>query len=97
MALKQIKTYEGQNVLSTKVGSIAKGDGEESLSMYIKIKAIEGSKTSMIAIVEFSNEKLKYLSRYECPVSIEDNAPNNIKQAYQHLKTLPEFTDAIDC
>jgi hypothetical protein len=97
MALKQIVTYKGKLVLSSKIGSIDKGDAEEALSMYIKIKAIEGGKESMTAIVEFSNEKLTYMSRYQCPVSVEDNAPNNIKQAYQHLKTLPEFADAIDC
>ena len=25
------------------------------------------------------------------------DGPNPIKQAYLHLKTLPEFADAIDC
>lgn len=97
MALKQIKTYKGKLSLSSKVGSIDKGDSEESLSMYVKVKAVEGGKQSMTAIVEFSNEKLTYMNRYECPVSVEDSAPNHIKQAYQHLKTLPEFVDAIDC
>lgn len=25
------------------------------------------------------------------------NGPNPIEQAYEHLKTLPEFADAVDC
>jgi hypothetical protein len=33
--------------------------------------------------------------RFECPYSLD--GPNPIKQAYLHLKTLPEFADAIDC
>lgn len=28
--------------------------------------------------------------------SVDDNAPNTIKQGYLFLKTLPEFSDAID-
>jgi hypothetical protein len=30
-----------------------------------------------------------------CPYDIEGDNP--IKQAYEHLKTLPEFEGAIDC
>jgi hypothetical protein len=29
--------------------------------------------------------------------SYDIDGPNPIKQAYEHLKTLPEFADAIDC
>lgn len=29
--------------------------------------------------------------------SVEDDAPNDIRQCYEYLKTLPEFDDAIDC
>jgi hypothetical protein len=32
---------------------------------------------------------------FECPYDLE--GPNPIKQAYQFLKTLPEFSDAVDC
>jgi hypothetical protein len=32
---------------------------------------------------------------YSC--SYDLNGPNPIKQAYQFLKTLPEFSDAVDC
>jgi hypothetical protein len=32
---------------------------------------------------------------FECEYSLFDANP--IKQAYNHLKTLPEFADAIDC
>jgi hypothetical protein len=29
--------------------------------------------------------------------SVEENSPNFIRQAYLHLKTLPDFADSIDC
>jgi hypothetical protein len=32
---------------------------------------------------------------FECYYDLD--GPNPIKQAYLHLKTLPEFADAIDC
>jgi hypothetical protein len=29
--------------------------------------------------------------------NLDMNGENPIKQAYEHLKTLPEFADAVDC
>lgn len=34
-------------------------------------------------------------STHECPYALEGENP--FKQAYEHLKTLPEFAGAIDC
>jgi hypothetical protein len=33
--------------------------------------------------------------QYTCPLDL--NGPNPIKQAYLHLKSLPEFAGATDC
>ena len=41
------------------------------------------------SVLPFSSSSFTYL--YDL------NGPNPIKQAYLHLKTLPEFADAIDC
>lgn len=35
-------------------------------------------------------------SGYDFVPSVEDNAPNFIKQGYEYLKTLPEFAGATD-
>lgn len=32
---------------------------------------------------------------YQCAYTLDGTNP--IKQAYEHLKTLPEFADAVDC
>lgn len=37
----------------------------------------------------------KFSKAFDFSVDLE--GPNPIKQAYLHLKTLPEFADAIDC
>lgn len=34
-------------------------------------------------------------SDYSCEMQIY--GPNPVEQAYNHLKTLPEFADAVDC
>lgn len=34
---------------------------------------------------------------FELPLVVEGDAPNNLKQCYEYLKTLDEFKDATDC
>lgn len=34
---------------------------------------------------------------YSFTPSVEENAPNFIKQGYEYLETLEEYQDAIDC
>jgi hypothetical protein len=67
-------------------------------SSYIKINSISGNKKSMAAFVETLSkvdgcliESKQYSFDYDL------NGENPIKQAYLHLKTLPEFADAVDC
>jgi len=65
---------------------------------YIKVATVIASKSEGQATVVFS-AKTKDLILFErnflFPIDLE--GPNPIKQAYLHLKTLPEFADAIDC
>jgi hypothetical protein len=48
-------------------------------------------------VASFANKELAAIAskQYICDYNI--NGENPIKQAYLHLKTLPEFTDAVDC
>lgn len=65
---------------------------------YIKIAKIIGDKTTLEAHVDFYTEQHGFFIKTEysrfSPVLEGDNF---IKQAYQFLKTLPEFSDAVDC
>lgn len=65
---------------------------------YIKVERVEASKVLGNATVAFYKDDKSALleeARYEFPVNLEGD--NFIAQAYTHLKTLPEFADAVDC
>jgi hypothetical protein len=64
---------------------------------YVKVSTVKGSKIDAIAEVEiFNANKLRIDHRfYNFDVNMDGH--NFIKQAYLHLKTLPEFADATDC
>jgi hypothetical protein len=69
---------------------------------YIRVVSLHGSKTNMTASVDIfkkpegefatellANEKHDFLPRLD--------GPNFIVQAYNHLKTLPQYQGAVDC
>ena len=66
---------------------------------YIKITSFNGNKDMVIYTVDIflkkDGERIRNFSNHYTP-NLENNE-NFIKQAYLHLKTLPEFADAIDC
>jgi len=71
---------------------------------YIKITKVEiTDKAQMRADVSFfanvnsSASSHPLYVKSEADMAYDLDGPNPIKQAYQHLKTLPEFADAIDC
>ncbi|APM39386.1 hypothetical protein [Clostridium kluyveri] len=79
-------------------------NGLVASNAYIRIDTINGYKgrldisvNSYISQADFQGGK-GYLEQkfYHFAPSIEDSAPNFIKQGYEHLKTLDEFKDAID-
>jgi hypothetical protein len=73
-------------------------------SAYVKIAQIQIiSKNSFNLEVHFYASQPKEVSLQ--PIFVKNsfiafydlNGPNPIKQAYLHLKSLPEFADAVDC
>lgn len=79
-------------------------DGFESQASqknaYCKISGLNGNKNSMVIEVSIFNKKngngidTKY---YTFAPSVEENSLNDTAQAYYYLKTLPDFSDAVDC
>lgn len=64
---------------------------------YIKVSKVSGDKNTVSAYVDFivnadDGSLLQRLYRF----SPDMNGSNFIKQAYEHLKTLPEFAGAAD-
>jgi len=65
---------------------------------YIKIQSFSGSKELLkfdVATHSRSGEQTLTVASFEMPYSIDGSNP--IKQAYEYLKTLPEFAGAVDC
>ena len=65
---------------------------------YIKVESVSGTKYNMdyevVVACEKEGEVLNTFSETFVPTL---DGSNFITQAYEHLKTLPEFSDAVDC
>jgi hypothetical protein len=97
MALRTVIKTEGKSIIETNFGSIENGVQSISFSAYVKVESIIGDKKQISVNVSFVGDNIRFTKHYCAPVSLENGAPNFIAQAYEHLKTLPEFADATDC
>ena len=67
-------------------------------SCYIKVNSTHTTKSFGTALVQFfPNDKSSVLEELPYQFVYDINGENPIKQAYLHLKTLPEFATATDC
>lgn len=68
---------------------------------YIKVGEVVFSKKISLATVLFKKTKEDDIpvkvERYGFESIVGQNAKDAIAQGYEHLKTLPEFADAVDC
>ncbi len=97
MALKKLILVEGSSTVQTPYGSFDDGRKNVAIDAYIKVVEITSTKEQAVAKVVFSNDKVKFEKPYVVIVSVSDGSKNFIAQAYEHLKTLPEFAGATDC
>jgi hypothetical protein len=98
MALTKDVTFSA-NVKVTIEGIGTITEREEDLFVkdcYFKVETIAGDKSSLTATVssQVSSSQKQFVSYTFTPLL---DGPNFIAQAYEHLKTLPEFEGAIDC
>ena len=80
--------------------SLVDNFGEEVLlkDAYIKVDEIKGGKLGLIITVRsYKNDRSIVLQRQEFAFVPNIDGSNFIAQAYEHLKTLPEFAGATDC
>lgn len=97
MALKKIIEFEGEAFVSTPEGNISLGRQKTAFTGYCRITNVSANKTIGRITVECQADSYKMERYYQVPFSVEDGAPNFIKQAYVYLKTLPEWANAVDC
>jgi hypothetical protein len=64
---------------------------------YIKVQSVNGNKERMTAVVVTHKEKNGFCLTSKSYNFVPDLNSNFIEQAYNHLKTLPEFSGAMDC
>ena len=72
--------------------------GIDVANCYIRVWAFNGNKTELSFGVSFqktASDEMFDSKTYSCEYDLV--AENPIKQAYQYLKTLPEFANAKDC
>ena len=97
MALSVTMTTLGTTRIETSFGSISKNDETVVITVVARVVNIDGNKEHVVAKVEFVNSYMQFVRQFVVPVSVADDAPNFIRQAYLHLKTLPQFLNATDC
>jgi hypothetical protein len=97
MAIRKIIEAEGKSVIQTPMGAIENGVQKISFLAYVKVTNVTGSKTNMTALVHFKSDDAQFSQQYSCAPSVENGSANFIKQAYDYLKTLPEFAGSEDC
>ena len=97
MALQKVVQISGESVLRTDFGFVSNGEKTIDVPMYIKVQSVQGDKSNVTALVVYSSEKCTFQKTFSVPVAVDENSQNFIKQAYEHLKTLPEFAGATNC
>jgi hypothetical protein len=95
MALRKQIITKGFMVANTCFGPIPKGEQDVVFDAYIKVESVRSDKTQMSASVKIQSDSNSFYKEYLVPVNLDGK--NFIAQAYEHLKTLPEFAGATDC
>ena len=73
-------------------------DGATITDAYIKVGNINGTKNRFSFTVEIkANAEAPAVMEETHSIAPSMDGGNFIKQAYDHLKTLPEFSGATDC
>jgi hypothetical protein len=95
MALQKVIQTEGKPFIHTPIGVIEQQLQPIYFLAYIKVVFVSGNKTQIVANVNFKNETFEFNKQYEFAPNMDGG--NFIAQAYNYLKTKPEFAGATDC
>ena len=98
--------YELKNSFCTDISQVDMSISNEVIKTvtlndsYVKILSVEGNKSTIILNVGFykkeDKSQLIQTKQYEFSPDVSNSSDNFIKQGYEYLKTLPEFSGAID-
>ena len=93
-----MKTYQvaGMQQVLTDFGVVSSKEVSIKIdNAYVKVESVSGSKEVVTANVTTTAGDISKAKFYQFRPDLD--GPNFIKQAYEHLKTLPEFIGAVDC
>lgn len=84
--------------------SITVDTGVTLPNAYYRISTVGGDKEKQILTLCLFSSQTAYLDGKDCMEqkyhdfipSVEEGAPNFIKQGYEYVKSLPDFSDVID-
>jgi hypothetical protein len=97
MALKKTIQTEGKSTVMTPFGAHSKGVEAVTIAdAYFKVEEVYGSKELVTCVVSI-NANSGSLMRVKHQFQPTMEGSNFIAQAYNYLKTLPEFANAVDC
>lgn len=99
MALKKAITVTGTGLVSGQGMVVNTGPATVTTSpLYIKVEKVSGGKESVRANVSYSDMQTKdKMTDKTFDFAPKMDGSNFIAQAYEHLKSLPEFAGAEDC
>lgn len=89
-------TFSGRTQIATQYGKLDSGESSISKNCYAKVESVTGTKNQMVARVSFATDADTLFFKYQFSPSVAEGSQNFIKQAYEHLKTLPEFAGATN-
>lgn len=95
MALTKTLSFDCTVTRSGEFGSASEKGVTTVHDAYIKVESVQGTKASAVANVSVTGASFSGAKSYEFAPSMTGS--NFIAQAYDHLKTLPEFADAVEC
>lgn len=93
-ALRKAMDISGKSKIATEFGDFITGESQITINAYIKVDRVTSTKDVASALVSFSENEI--VGQKEYTFAPDMNGENFIKQAYEHIKTLPEFAGAAD-
>ena len=95
MALQKTLNLPASLTAKGEFGEIVQEKEPVAFDAYIKVETVTGNKFQVASTISLTDNKKVFYRTYEFSPDLA--GPNFIAQAYLHLKTLPEFSDATDC
>lgn len=97
MALKRKIGVNGTVYIKSEKGTFNIGEKQEIIEFYARVESINGNKQEIKFDLSHRSGDNTFVEKYKFKPEVSDGSKNFIAQAYEHLKTLPEFAGATDC